>query len=134
MRRHKIIFVIFFTIIVVIVNFKYYIQDKFWISYFGKPYDMTIIKIDSFRLQKKGYDYIHNLGYSNTHLKPQRNIELIYGNGKHSLGKKINVQVYNNKATFSKKPNSIFVLILGSPMILSGFLIYGFFFKKMGRK
>ncbi|WP_405266397.1 hypothetical protein [Cellulophaga sp. Ld12] len=124
------ILVIVFTIVALFINFKYHTQDKFWISYFGESQNSTVIKVDSFRLQKRGYGYYHTLTIIDTSSQSQKHIELISGTTKYELGAKIKVKILKDKAAFSETPSFIFSLILGGFILFSWILNYTLFFKK----
>ncbi|WP_103867230.1 hypothetical protein [Aquimarina sp. I32.4] len=119
------------TIVFTFLNFKWYTQDRFWITYYGTPHEMVVVELDSVKVRKY-YNYYNTLKFVDSINYSNDEIDFVQRKVKLKVGKIIEVNVLDNKAAFTEKPDvlySIFlgVLMLGSWYIFFGTVLYRFF-------
>ncbi|WP_298538627.1 hypothetical protein [uncultured Aquimarina sp.] len=119
------------AIIFTFLNFKWYTQDRFWITYYGTPHEMVVVALDSFKSYRR-YEYSHTLKFVDTVNFSDDHIDFVSIDYRINVGKRIDVNVLDNKAAVTEKPSipySIFwgVLMLGSWYLFYNTVLYKFF-------
>ena len=115
------IIIVLVALVVTFLNYKWYTQDKFWITYYGTPHEMEVVNVDSVETYKY-YTQYHTLKFNDT---TKGEVELIPYPGKgFAVGEKIKVNVLDTQATFPEKPNILYSIFLGILMLGSWYLCY----------